>query len=285
MRSDDKKRIIAVLVGLVVLSAALILGVLALADPDRRRETVDELMKNAVLHETDGISLFGLFTVNPSVISGFTVTALLLILAAAVRIFLIPRFKTVPGGFQSLLEKLVEFFDNTARTNSPHHNKFLGAYIFGAGMYIFFGTVFELFGIQAVNAEGISVSLPAPLSDINAALSLGCLSYLVILGGGIRHNGLRGAGSVLKDFSLPISMSFRMFGALLSGLLVTELVYYTISLSIVLPVVVGIMFTLLHAIVQTYVLITLTSVFYGEATEPRAAVNKKIKPKTAGGKI
>ena len=66
-----------------------------------------------------------------------------------------------------------------------------------------------------------------------------------------------------------------MFGALLSGLLVTELVYYTISLSIVLPVAVGLMFTVLHALVQTYVLITLTSVFYGEAAEPRK--NKKNK--------
>ena len=62
-------------------------------------------------------------------------------------------------------------------------------------------------------------------------------------------------------------MSFRLFGALLSGLLVTELVYFTMSLSFVVPVLVGIMFTLLHAIIQAYVLTMLTSVFYGEVTE------------------
>ena len=111
-------------------------------------------------------------------------------------------------------------------------------YIFGAGVYIFFGTLFELFGLQAVTTHGLSISLPAPLSDINAAIALGCLSYLVILSGGIVANGLRGVGKTLKDFSLPISMSFRLFGALLSGLLVTELVYYYSSLSYVLPVVV-----------------------------------------------
>ena len=71
-------------------------------------------------------------------------------------------------------------------------------------------------------------------------------------------------------------MSFRLFGALLSGLLVTELVYYYISLSFVLPVIVGVLFTLLHAIIQTYVLTTLVSVFYGEAVEPK---QKKIKAK------
>ena len=87
----------------------------------------------------------------------------------------------------------------------------------------------------------------------------------------------------LKEFSLPISMSFRLFGALLSGLLVTELVYYYVSLSFVVPVVVGVLFTLLHALIQAYVLTTLTSMFYGETTEkhaPKPKKNKKIKAET-----
>ena len=99
----------------------------------------------------------------------------------------------------------------------------------------------------------------------------------MILGGGIVGNGLRGAGATLKDFSLPISMSFRLFGALLSGLLVTELVYYYISLSFVLPVVVGVMFTLLHALIQTYVLTMLVSLFYGEVSEKSPKKEKKNK--------
>jgi F-type H+-transporting ATPase subunit a len=98
---------------------------------------------------------------------------------------------------------------------------------------------------------------------------MGVLSYIVILGAGIICEGAKGALNVLKDFSLPISMSFRLFGALLSGLLVTELVYYYFSLSFVLPVFVGVLFTLLHAVIQTYVLTTLVSIFYGEAVEPR----------------
>ena len=51
-------------------------------------------------------------------------------------------------------------------------------------------------------------------------------------------------------------------------MLVTELVYYYTCLSFVLPVVVGILFTLMHALIQTYVLTMLTSVFYGEVSEP-----------------
>ena len=155
-----------------------------------------------------------------------------------------------------------------ARGDSPHRFKFLGAYIFAAGAYIFVGTLFELLGLQAMTVHGQPITLPAPLSDVNAAIAMGTLSYLVILSGGVAQNGIKGVGKTLKEFSLPISMSFRLFGALLSGLLVTELVYYYISLSFVLPVLVGVLFTLLHALVQTYVLTMLVSMYYGEVSEP-----------------
>ena len=218
----SKKKIVAIVVWLLVF-AALIVGIV-LTDPlYEQEESVSEVMEDAVLHESNKADLFGM-QVNPAVISGFVVTGILLVAAALIRIFAIPRFKRVPGKFQLVLETAVGWFDKLAKTNSPHRNSFLGAYIFAAGAYIFFGTLFELIGIPIMALSGASLSLPAPLSDINGAISLGCLSYIVILSGGVVSNGLRGVGRTLKDFSLPISMSFRLFGALLSGLLVTELV-------------------------------------------------------------
>lgn len=263
---DKKKRNIGIVV-FACIALILMIGTI-IVKPLSSHESIGELMKDAVLHETNKISLFGLMEVNPSLISAFTVTAIFFVFALIVRIFVIPRFKMVPGKLQLLLETAVGFFDNLAKTNSPHRNKFLGAYIFTAGAYIFVGTVFELFGIQAVTTHGSSMALPAPLADINGALMIGCLSYLVILSGGIAENKLRGVGKTLKEFSLPISMSFRIFGALLSGALVTELVYHYIALSYGLPVVVGVLFTLLHALIQAYVLTMLTALFYGEVSEP-----------------
>ena len=118
-----------------------------------------------------------------------------------------------------------------------------------------------------MTVHGQPITLPAPLSDVNAAIAMGTLSYLVILSGGVAQNGIKGVGKTLKEFSLPISMSFRIFGALLSGALVTELVYHYTQLSFVLPVVVGVLFTLLHALIQAYVLTMLTALFYGEVSE------------------
>ena len=275
MRMEKKKRnrFLVVWLGLIVLTLVAVLAV----GGGGESASIKETMRDAVLHGTNRISLFGLKAVDPAFISALVVSGVLLLAALLLRLLLIPRFRMVPGKLQLALEELVGFFDNLAKSSSPHRNTFLGAYVFAAGVYIFTGTLFELFGIQAVTTGGVSVSLPAPLSDINGAIALGCLSYLVIMSGGIAGNGVKGIGLTLKDFSLPVSMSFRLFGALLSGLLVTELVYYYIHLSFVLPVAVGVMFTLLHALIQTYVLTMLTALFYGEVTEP---AKRKVKEKT-----
>ena len=275
---SKKQKIISAVVFAVVI-AALLVGVFLLKSP-AGDESINDAMRDEVLHESNKVSLFGV-PVNPGLISAFVVTGAITVFAVIVRVFVIPRFTIIPGKFQTFLEDAVGMFDRMAKTNSPHRNDFLGAYVFTAGAYVFIGTLFELFGFQVVCINGNSMSMPAPLADINGAIMMGCLSYLVILGGGIVANGFAGAGKTLKDFSLPISMSFRLFGALLSGALVTELVYYYTAMSFVIPVIVGVMFTLLHALIQAYVLTMLTALFYGEVTEPRLPKPKKVKVRKA----
>ncbi len=271
---SKKKKTVSMVVFAVIL-VGLLVGII-LTKP-HHEEPIREVMKDAVLHESAKVDLFGLATVNPGLISAYTVTAVFFIFALIVRIFVIPRFKIMPGKFQMLLEKAVGMFEDLAVSNSPHRNKFLGAYVFTAGAYIFIGTVFELFGFQVPTTTGGVIALPAPLADINGAISMGVMSYSVIMSGGIAGNKGKGILLTLKDFSLPISMSFRLFGALLSGALVTELVYYYMAVSFVIPVFVGVMFTMLHALIQAYVLTMLTALFYGEVSEPPHKKEKKSK--------
>ena len=276
----EKRWRVRVLTVAGILLVAIIAGLILVGSSGEREETITETMKDGVLHEANKISLFGL-EVNPGFLSALIVSGVLLTAAIIIRIFVIPRFRTVPGRFQLALETLVGYFDGLAGSHSHEHKNFVGGYVFSAGVYVFVGTVFELFGVPAVTSKGLPITLPAPLADINGAIAMGVLSYLVILGAGLIFNGGRGVLGVLKDFSLPVSMSFRLFGALLSGLLVTELVYYYVSLSYVLPVVVGVLFTLLHALVQTYVLTMLVATFYGEAAETKPKKAKKPKAKKA----
>ena len=254
-----------------VIAAVFMIGAILTGGGAGEEESIQQVMRDAVLHDLNKVSLFGLIDVNPGLLAGFIVSGILIVFALICRIFVIPKFKMVPGKFQLFLETIVGIFDGMAKTNS-HINGFLGAYIFVAGSYICVGTLFELLGVQAITTGGHAISLPAPFSDINGAIMMGCLSYLVIMSGGIAGNGIKGIGITLKEFSLPLSLSFRLFGALLSGALVTELVYYYTSLSYGVPVIVGILFTLLHALIQAYVLTMLTSLFYGEVSE-------KVEPK------
>ena len=283
---------------LLLLLAALLVGIVLTRPYSVKHETIKEAMRDAVVHDENRIRIFGALLVDPSLVSGFLVTGFLLIAAALIRIFAIPKFQYVPGRFQLLIEEWVGLFDRLAKGNSPHKNTVLGAYIFAAGSYIFAGTMFELFGVQGITSQGHSVSLPAPLANINGAIAMGCFSYLFILFGGIAANKVKGIGKTLKEFSLPISMTFRLFGALLSGMLTTELVYYYIRLSFFLPVIVGVLFTVLHAVIQAYVLTMLTSVYYGEVTEQddkkkekkqsngsRSAKKKEIRNHTMGGEV
>ena len=258
-----RKKTIVILIVLTVIFLALSI----LIPGSHEHSDIKIAMKDAVLHETNKISLLGIKDVNPGLIAAFVVTGIITIISLILRIFFIPRFKVIPGKVQIIVEEAVGIFRNMAIENSPHRNKALSVYIFTAGVYIFISTLFELFGVQWIATNGNSVTLPAPLSDINAAIAMGFLSFFFIMSGGVAAKGPKGVLTALKDFSLPISMSFRLFGALLSGLLVTDLVYHFISLSFVLPVVVAILFTLLHALIQAYVLTMLTALFYGEVSE------------------
>ncbi len=262
MKNFKHKRLLFVVICLLI---AIVLRLYFTLPSVHHAESIKETMRDAVLHDENKVSLFGL-AVDPSLISSYIVTVVILGIAACIRIFALPKFTLVPGRLQLCIEEWVRLFHGLAKSNSPKKYKLLGGYIFAAGTYIFVGTMFELFGFQAITTNGHSISLPAPLANINGAIAMGFLSYGFILVGGIVVNKVRGATKTLKEFSLPISMTFRLFGALLSGMLTTELVYYYIRLSFVLPVVVGVLFTVLHALIQAYVLTMLTSVYYGEVT-------------------
>ena len=68
----------------------LLVGIFIIGNGEKH-ESIRETMRDAVLHEMNKISLFGITDVNPSVISAMTVTAILLLFAALIRIFAIKK--------------------------------------------------------------------------------------------------------------------------------------------------------------------------------------------------
>ena len=86
---SKKRKVISLTVLGVLLLASLALSLLC--GGSGTKESLQTIMRDAVLHEDNKVSLFGLMDVNPAVISGFVVTGALLLLAALARSKLIPR--------------------------------------------------------------------------------------------------------------------------------------------------------------------------------------------------
>ena len=190
MTKQERKKAIIIF---SIIALVFMVGSILTGGGGGEEESIQTVMRDAVMHDVNKVSLFGLKDVNPALISGFIVSGIMIIFALICRIFVIPRFKLVPGKFQLVLETVVGIFDGMAKSNS-HINGFLGAYIFAAGSYIFTGTLFELLGVQVMTTGGHPISLPAPMADVNGAIMMGCLSYLVIMSGGIVGNGVKGIG-------------------------------------------------------------------------------------------
>jgi F-type H+-transporting ATPase subunit a len=215
--------------------------------------SLGEALKKAIF--PDDVDFFGI-SVNPTLIAAFIVSAFLIAAALIIRYFYIPKFTVIPKKFQIFLESAVKFFDNIARENAESKSDIIGCYIYTAALYICFGTLIELIGLRPV------------MSSINACLATALVTYFLLVYYAFRNKGVKsGLLSSIKEITVPVSMTFRLFGSILSGFIVMALIYHYIWLSFVVPVLLSVIFTLFHAIIQSYIFSMLSSVFIGEALE------------------
>ncbi|MFI3167450.1 MAG: FoF1 ATP synthase subunit a [Bacillota bacterium] len=210
--------------------------------------------------------LFGLSISESSIICTCVVFALLILLLAF-RFIVFPKFTTVPKGFQVFVEWFVTAFDNMAKgTVGNKMSVFLGPYIFSVVIFIAVNVLVELFRIRS------------PLADINTCLALALMTFILIHFFGLKKHGPVGrvkyyfnpvaiAAPIrfMDECLTPVSMTFRLFGSILSGMLIMEVVYSFVPL--VLPAFLSVMFTIFHAVIQSYIFGTLTLTFIAEVSE------------------
>lgn len=225
--------------------------------------TLGETLKHAMLPEK--INLLGM-SVGPSFFSAIFTTAIILLLCLLIRIFVIPKFKNVPGKMQMCLEGIVNFFDNIVNDSTHKYKGFLAPYIFTAACYICLGTLIEMLGIRPV------------MSDINACIGMALFTYLqLVVYSFINRGPIKGLMHSVQEFTIAISFSFRLFGSILSGLLIMELVYSYLWLSFVVPAFLSVIFTLFHAFIQSYVFAMLSALFLGDAIGEKNEILPKKK--------
>ncbi len=209
----------------------------------------------------DEVNYLGML-VNPSVYTGIFVIAIMLIFALIVRIFFIPKFKDQPGKLQMILEMFVGYFDKSSRESIHGHATFVGPYTFTAATFIALSTLAELLGLR-----------PA-MADINMCLAMGLTTFIVINICGFKQKGFVGRMkrfanpiNIITDISVPLSLSLRLFGSIMSGFIIMELIHSMVFTVFVIPAAISVITTFFHAAIQSYLFATLTNVFVGEAIE------------------
>lgn len=121
----------------------------------------------------------------------------------------------------------------------------------------------------------------APTADITMTFALALITFVLINYYGIKKRGLKGRVKTLasptpivfpfrivSDIAIPVSLACRLFGNMLGGMIVMVLLYMALgNLAVGIPSIIGLYFNVFHPLIQTFIFVTLSLTFIGEATE------------------
>lgn len=205
------------------------------------------------------------FKITDTMVSAFLTTVILIVFALIVRIAFIPRWEKTydkKSGFRLFLEALVNMFEDNAQSTVGHNSGFVAPWYFAAAAFICIGTLLEMTGLRP------------PTSDLNVALAFGITTFILINFYGFKEKKwrriLRFANPInlLTDLVVPFSMALRMFGSVFSGFLIMHLIYGLPWFALIaVPALASVMFTVFHALIQSYIFMFLSMSFISEATE------------------
>ncbi len=208
-------------------------------------------------------------SISTSVIVAWIVMAALILCAALLRVFVIPKFTETPRGLQLVLETLVGAVSDFTREKFGRSNEMLSSYFFALASLFIGCALIELLGVRP------------PTADLTMTLSYALVTFFLINYSGIRAKGVGGRVRMLlkpspmilpfrllSDIAVPVSLACRLFGNMLGGMIVMELLYFALgAFSVGIPAVLGLYFNAFHPLIQFFIFINLSLTFIGEAVE------------------
>ena len=209
------------------------------------------------------------FDISSTVVVTWIAMAILLALAALIRIFVIPKMQDVPRGIQTVLELIVDGVGDYANSIvGKKIGRSVSPYLFSVAALMVACAAVELLGLRA------------PTADITMTFAMAFCTFIAFNYYGIKEKGLGGRVRSLStptpivfpirvvcDMAVPVSMACRLFGNMLGGMVVMDLLYSALGKAAVgIPSVIGLYFNAFHPLIQAFIFITLTLSFIGEAT-------------------
>jgi F-type H+-transporting ATPase subunit a len=223
------------------------------------------------------------------------IVAVLLIIFALRAVRKLERY---PKGAQAVAELIVEYVYKFVHDTMGKRNLSFAPYIGTLFLFLLFGNALGLLGFRPVTA------------DVNTTFAMSVLVFILIQANAIRSGGLGHYFKhfaepypfmipikVLEEFTFPISLSFRLFGNILAGVIVMELAMgglKTLSTSVlhlpiplfqtVLPLPLNLFFDIFEPILQAFVFTMLTMAFIAKAIVARSDTAEEIERADSGGR-
>ncbi len=187
-----------------------------------------------------------------------------LILFAIITRIKLNKFTDVPTTkFQSFVEAVVEAFDNYVVTIMGKENREFGQWYFGVFVIVLLS-----------NLSGL-LTLRPPTADLVLTLCFGISTFVLIHFMGITRKKkeywkgylepmpLFLPMNIIGELALPVSLSFRLFGNILGGMIIMALYYELVPIffKIGIPAIFHIYFDIFAGCLQAYIIVTLSMTF------------------------
>lgn len=155
-----------------------------------------------------------------------TVTWLIIAVIWVLCTVFVKNFSMIPGDAQNVLEMAVESVYKLTATTMGQDKLSFAPYM---------GTL--LIFIAVANLAGL-VGVRPPTADVNTTMALALLSFVLIHVSAVRSKGLKShlkgltepmalltPINVIGEISTPVSLGFRLFGNIVGGLIIMNLLY------------------------------------------------------------
>lgn len=171
-----------------------------------------------------------------------------------------------PGTFQNIIELIIEMLGNQVNSlMGPNAHRFVN-YITAIFVFILISNISGLFGLRP------------PTADYGVTLPLGLITFGMIHYCGIKKNKSRHFTDLFRpmfflfpinligEFAVPLSLSLRLFGNVMSGTVLMGLIYslLPIFVKIGFPSFLHIYFDVFSGCIQAYVFSMLTMVYVND---------------------
>ena len=181
------------------------------------------------------------------------------------------RASDVPGGFQNIVELIVEMLDKMVHgVMGKSGDKFVN-YIGTIFIFIFISNISVLFGLRL------------PTADYGVTFPLALLSFILIHFNQFKHQTPKEIWvdmcsplppwlpiwfpiNVISELAVPVSLSLRLFANILSGTIIMALIYALLSkIAYFWPGALHAYFDIFSGCIQTYVFCMLTMTYISNA--------------------